>query len=262
MKPKLPLIKAYGSVLKTTVTELYQSMGYMFLVSLIWFIATLPMTIVITSICVYTAQNIFKADAAKTILPLFVFSMFLIAVWNTLVAGPVTTALYGMQQVRKESYLEFKTFFEQFKKMYWSSLKVFGVFSFGLFLLIINFIITLIEPNFFLKIIGLITFYIIVLMILMSFYLSPLIYYKHKFVDVFRKAFLVMMDNFGLTLAVNLTMALIYFLSAPSVILLVALYGAFYIWMMDSAFELISERYETAEDDEEIEIQNTQDSID
>ena len=259
MKETLPLIKAYGTVLKLTVTELYQSMGYIFLVSLIWFIATLPMTSFIAAICVFIAENIFKPDGAKAILPLFNTTMLIIAGWNTLVAGPVTVALYGMHQVRKENYLEKKTFFEQFKKSYWSSFKVFGAFSFGIVLLIINFIITLIETSFFMKVIGLVTFYIIALLFLMSFYLIPLIYYKHKFADVFRKAFLVMMDNFGLTLVVNLTMALIYVLSAPSVILMIFLYGAFYIWMTDNTFELISERYETAEDGEEIEIQ---DSID
>jgi len=263
MKEKLPLLKAYGTVLKTATTELYQSMGYMLLVSLIWFVATLPMTVIIFCFTVFAAQSLLKADqeAMTAVLPLFNTTMLIVAVWNTLVAGPATTALYGMHQVRKESYLEKKTFFEQFKKFYWSSFKVYGAFSFGLVLLILNFIITLIETSFLMKIVGLITFYLIVLVFLMSFYLSPLIYYKHKFTDVFRKAFLVMMDNFGLTLAVNLTIALIYVLSVPSVILLLFLYGAFYLWMTDSAFDLISERYETvdAEDAEEIEIQ---DSID
>lgn len=246
MRKKLPVLATAGTVLKDVFKELYQSMGYSMVLSIIWSVAAMPPIILFFSNLALFVRTFSEPETFKGMATLFIFSLVLISVWNGLVTGPVTSALFGMNQERKTDYIGVKTFIRYFKELYGVSCRVHLLFSLGLTVMMVNFFIAMAEPGLLFRVAGLFSLYVVFFLGLMALYFQPLIYYKHKLTNVFRKAFLLLMDNFGLSLLLGLIMGLMWMVSVPTVIILLLVFGGFYIYLADQSFEIISEKYESS----------------
>lgn len=243
-KKKLAIFSTFGKILKLSFSELYNSLGYAILMSSIWFIAALPVLFLAFSNMIIAVKGLTDQQIGSMFIPTLVFSMLIISFWNGLVLGPAMAMLFAVHQERKESYISFRSFLNYFKKFYWISARVFWAFSFGVSLIGINFLISLGQNGLIPKIGGMFSIYVLFFLMNMPLFFLPLIYYKHKFTDVFYKAFLLVMDNLVLSLLISVFIGFMLALCGPTVILLVLIFGAFYLLMVDNAFELISKKYE------------------
>lgn len=237
---KLPLIPTFGKALKATLSEMYGSMAYMLLISVAWFASFIPQCTII----ILFFRALFDPEFHSFLLQLLIFGSLICSVWTALVTGPVTSALYGMNREKKDSYIGWRTFVKYFKSKYWISFRAYFVITLGVTLAIFNVVISLMEPGLPFKIIGLISLYLLIVLGLMSFYFQPLIFYKHGFKSIFYRSFILSLDNLGLTFLFSLMVGLVFAFGVPSIIVVVLVFGAFYIYLTDFGFEAIAEKYE------------------
>lgn len=238
---KLPFFPTLGRTLKNAFVGLYGALGFSMLMSLIWFLPYLPMVIVVAGVVLI--PNTAKL-APGEIFSLRILAFITVAIWNSFVAGPITTALYGLFQERKTDYASIPMFFRLFKKFYWASVRITLVFSIAVTLLLMNIWIMFNTPNILLMVAGVISIYVLIALWLMQFYVSPLIYLGNTFKKVIRKCFLLTMDNFALTFAFSLILGILLILSVILPIFAVLLYGGILIFIMDQGFEVIYNKYD------------------
>lgn len=242
MANKLPLFPTLGKTLKHTLSEVYSSMGFSILLSLIWFISYLPVLIIFS----VTVQSLFQVKSGQfgEVAFFAVFGLLGAAFWNGLIAGPLTTSIYGLYQLRKVDYPSCKSFIELFKKVYWRSATIHWIFSLGITVLVANLLIALLETGFFLKLAGIISLYFLFFIVLMPFFFHPLIYLDNKFKAVFRKSFLLVLDNFALSFFFGILSLFFFLLCIAIPFLLILCYGALMIYLINYGFEAIYNKYE------------------
>lgn len=251
---KLPLFPTLGQSLKKTFSELYQSMSLSFLYSIIWFITHLPVIILMPVNIYAVIKGLQSGIEVNGIIVAFSVYMLLIVFWYGLVAGPTITALYGLLQVRKEDYIGIKTFIEIFRSHYWLSARVYWVVTLALSILSTNLIIGLLSKNLIFLGISIFSFYLVFLLMLMSFYISPLIYFKNKFRSVFKKALLLALDNFWLSVLFGVFIGIVLLISIIIAVPLFFVFGAFYLLLMDNGFQAILQKYDSEKNNENNEI--------
>lgn len=249
---KLPLFPTLGAVLKKTFKQLYGAMGFSFLLSLAVFIVSLPMIMAGFGALGYLGAGGKQPDY-QMLLPLAVFTMVLLSIWNGLVAAPVTTALYGLYEIQKVDYPNWRNFGTLFRKNYKRSAAVYLVYSFVVTIFLINILIGFSAKNMLLFIAGIFSLYILILAAMLQFYFHPLIHLDNSFKKVIRKSFLLVLDNIGLsfwfTVFLGLAPFLLLMIPIPivvSVLLIVLMfaYGAFIIYLTSHGFEVIYNKYD------------------
>jgi uncharacterized membrane protein YesL len=117
-------------------------------------------------------------------------------------------------------------------------------FSLVCAIFIFNVLLLTVEKGMVFVLAGIFSIYALFLLWLIAFFLHPLIYYKHGFTAIFKKAFLLTLDNLGLILCLSLLLALMFVISFSLVFLIVLVYGALYIYFVDNGFEFIYGKYE------------------
>jgi uncharacterized membrane protein YesL len=240
---KLPFFATIGNTLKKTFIEVYSSMGLSILISFTWCVSFLPILFTIYGLWggLATAHGL---SAGGDRLAFFLLGAIFIAFWNGLITGPLTTAWYGIYQVRKSDYASFKKFLEIFKKNYWRSAGIHWLYSLLIVMLLFNIIIAFRNSNLLLIIAGVLSGYMLFLFSLTSFYFHPLIYLDNGFKKVVKKSFLLTMDNMGLTLFFSVFMGLMFLISIGMVFPLLLIYGAVAIYVIDYGFEPIYQKYD------------------
>ncbi len=243
MMKKLPFFATLGNTLKKTFIEIYSSMGLSFLISLTWCMSFLPILFTLYGLWggLATAHGL---SASGDRFAFFLLGSIFIAFWNGLLTGPITTAWYGIYQVRKGDYVSFKKFLEIFKKSYWRSAGVHWIYSFLIVIMLLNIVIAFRNSNLLLIIAGVLSAYMLFLFSLTSFYFHPLIYLDNTLKKVIKKSFLLTMDNMSLTLALSLFMGLMFVISIGLVFPLLLVYGALAVYVMDYGFEPIYQKYD------------------
>ena len=240
---KLPLFPTLGQTLKKSLIELYSAMGFSLLISATWFVVYLPILLLIFSFL--GSLNTAHGLVSFSVRNLFgLISLFLISFWNGLLIGPFTTAWYGLYQARKTDYPSFKLFFQIFQKVYWRSAAIHWVFSLIVSVLILNVTIAMRGSNLLLTISGIISAYVLLIVVLTSFYFHPLIYWIIHLKKWPKKSFLLVMDNIGLSIWLSAFLGLILLISISLVIPLLLIYGALMIYVIDKGFELIYQKYD------------------
>lgn len=255
MTKKLPLFATMGDVLKKSLLEIYSSMGYSLMVSVIHFCGALPMIWAGLALLNFIGKSGPHANL-KNIIPLIfpvIFpSLILISVWNALISGPLGVSLYGLYEVRKTDYPNFRMFWDIFRKHYRRTVGVYLVFWLAATLLATNILIALTPfSNLLIGISGLFSFYVLLFLGIMHFYIQPLIYLDNTFKKVFRKSFLLTIDNIGLSFWFGLIFFIVpmMFFVLPTVIpfliiILMLIYGAFVLYVTNHGFEVIYNKYE------------------
>jgi uncharacterized membrane protein YesL len=243
---KLPVFSTVGKVLKSSGAELYRSLGYSLVTSLIWFLAFVPVLYII--LMIPTALTI-ELKQAKNLMDAGMSSFFgivLVAFLNGLLTGPITTALFALFQEKKEGYPNIGSFFKCLARVYWLSARVHLAFSLIVSILLFNVLVMVADRGLLMKVAGIFSIYGLFLMMLLSLYLHPLIFYKNRFGDVFKKAFLLTLDNMGISILTGLAVALIFLISLGLIFPVLLLFGALYIYLLDNGFEFIAQKYEAA----------------
>jgi uncharacterized membrane protein YesL len=240
---KLPLFPTLGSTLKKSFMELYSSMGLSILISFTWFLGYLPILFMIYVL--WGALN--TTHGLVTFNDRFMFYIIGslgIAFWNGLLTGPLTTAWYGLYQLRKTDYPSFKSFLQIFKRIYWRSASIHWTFSFVIIILLLNATIAVRNSNLLLIISGILSVYVLFLVILTSFYFHPLIHLDNTFKKVIKKSFLLVLDNIGLSIWFSAFLGLMFMIGIGLVFPLLLIYGALVIYVIDKGFELIYQKYD------------------
>jgi uncharacterized membrane protein YesL len=240
---KLLFFSTFGKTLKKSLQELYNSMGFSILISFMWFLGYLPILFVIYSFwgVVNTAHSTLVGSQQWFF---GILSLLVISFWNGLVTGPLTTVFYGLYQIRKVDYPSFKLFLQIVKKVYWRSAGIHWVFSLVVTVLVLNVIVAIKNSNLFIMIPGVLSAYVLFLVLLTSFYFHPLIHLDNSFKKVVKKSFLLVVDNIGLSIWLNVFLGLMLFLSIGLVFPLLLIYGALVIYVVDNGFEPIYQKYE------------------
>jgi uncharacterized membrane protein YesL len=245
---KLPVFRSVGKTLAGSGCELYRSLGYSLVISLIWFVAFIPVLYILLTIptalseTLKRAKNLMDAGMASFI------GVVMMAFLNGLVTGPVTTALFALLQEKKEGYPNIGSFFKGFFRFYWVSSRVHLAFSLIVCVLLFNVWVMVADRSLLMKVAGIFSLYGLFFLVLFSFYLHPLIFYKHNFRAIFKKAFLLTLDNMGLNVCLSLVLGLLFLVSVCLIFPVILLFGAFYIYFLDNGFELIALKYEPADE--------------
>ncbi len=242
MATKLPIFPTIGKSFKESFMELYSSLGFTMLVSFIWFISYLPVLLLVGT---FLLRKVQKLPEPAEIMSLIIAFVVLFGFWNTLVGGPLFSAAYGLYQGRKEDYPSFKMFFRIFRENYRRSAAVWGTFSVGLGLLLLNMVIALLGKQLLLFIAGAVSLYVVFFILLMSFYFNPLINLGNSFKKVIRKSFLLVLDNFGLSIWFLLILGGLLVLSIYVPFLFVLIYGAMVIYFTDKGFFAVYDKYDS-----------------
>jgi uncharacterized membrane protein YesL len=242
MAKKLPIFPTIGKHLGESFVEIYKSMGFSFVIDVFWFIGYVPVFIV-----ALVSLKAIQHPPLDILQSAILFSIFF-CIWHSLVASPLVTAVYALYQERKVDYLSVKMFWRLFRKYYWRSMSIHGVFSLGLGLLFLNIILALFYTNFLFLAAGIVSFYVLLFIVMMSFYFNPLIYLGNSFIKVLRKSFLLVLDNLLISLGFILVFTIILLVCIKIVILmflLIVIYGPLLIYFTDKSFEAVYGRYDS-----------------
>jgi uncharacterized membrane protein YesL len=245
---KLPIFPTVGKTLVSSGRELYRSLGYSLLTSMIWFLAFVPILYILLSIPGVLAAGLKQTKNLMDVVLSSFVGVLLVAFLNGLVTGPVTTALFALFQEKKEGYPNIGSFFKNFLAFYWVSARVHWVFSLIVSVLLFNVFVMIAERSLLMKVAGIFSVYGLFFLLLLSLYLHPLIYYKHQFRAVFKKAFLLTLDNMGISVCLSLATSLIFCLSFCLIFPVLLLFGALYVYLLDNGFEIIARKYEPVDD--------------
>ncbi len=232
---KLPLFPTLGKVLKKSFVEAYQSIGFTFLISLIWQIGYLLMIFAASPILMINSQ---KSNGGSVVL-----GMLAVTAVNALLLGPLTATLYGFYQQRKEGYPTFKTFINIFKTVYLRAAGINGLLWIANTLFVFNIVTAVPSQNLLLKISGLFSLYCLLFGAMMPFFFHPLIYLGYGIKKTIQKTFILILDNFGLSFWLNLFLGVLLVVSTLFLFLLF-LYGGLMIYVLDSGFGAIWDKYD------------------
>jgi uncharacterized membrane protein YesL len=244
MAKKLSFFSTIGKNLGASFVEMYKSMGFSLIIDLFWFIGYTP----IFMVALISLQAIHQPPQPGDILQSALLFLFFFCIWHSLVASPLVTAVYALYQERKVEYPGIKMFWELYRKFYWRSVKIYGLFSLGVSLLLLNAILALYFTNFLFLVAGIASFYILLFIIMMSFYFNPLIHLGNSFKKVLRKSFLLVLDNLLISLGFVLVFGIILILCVKFVLfmfLLLIIYGPLLIYFTDRCFEAVYGRYDS-----------------
>lgn len=237
MATKPPVFQTIGKSLSGSVVELYHSLGFSVLIDLGWFVAYLPVIIVI-NLCLPQIRQ------TGDVIPLISIFLTFFCLWNSLAAGPIVTTIYVFYQERKEEYPNFKSFLQLFKKFYGRSVSINGIFSLGISLLAMNILMAFLTKQLLFLVAGMVSLYILIFIIMMSFYFNPLMHLDNSFRKVLRKSFLLVSDNLGISFGMIVVLGLILALSILFSFLFMLVYGPIFIYFIDRGFEAVYNQYE------------------
>lgn len=244
MTKKLAIFPTLGSVIKNAFKEAYQSFIYSALTSVISAICNVPIFMIVFATFSFMANSAKNNIPPSEVFQILVFGLILCGIWNTIVKAPVITGLYCLYQTKKEDYPGFRTLINLIIKHYRASFTVNGLFSLTFILLFMNIIIAMMEQSLFLFLVGMVSFYLLIFLILMSFYFAPLIHLNNGIKKTIKKAFLLVMDNTLMTILLMLLLGVLFVISIVFPIIWLLAYGAVSVYVIDLGFYAIYNRYE------------------
>jgi uncharacterized membrane protein YesL len=226
-------------ILKNAVIDLYNHIGYSMLISIIWFISVLPLGMLFyNSFIVYlkTRDNPFN---------LLIFLLLFGVPYSAFIFGPVQAALvYQMDHVIVYE-AEIKGLWLGFRKFYWRAAAVYGLYMGAVIFVLIDLLICfVVVDNLFIKFIGFFLLYLLIFLLLTSFYLpSFIVFQDNNWKKVFKKTLLLTLDNTLYTILVQLVLLVIGVLCTIIAPLLFLFYGGFLQVMGIRVFWGLLEKY-------------------
>lgn len=229
-------------LLKETFVEMYNNLGYTLLSSFLWVLVTMPFaTFLFTTLQVELER--------KSLFGLFLMFAIVLLPYGALVLGPVNSGLFYLINQVAEGWAGLRDLWAGLRKYYRRTAGVYGVYFALLLFLFLDMLVCFffLTPLFF-KIIGIILFYLIIFLLLSNTYILPLIILQeNNWKKVFKKAFLLTLDNGPFTLLAGIVTLLPLVLGAFLYFLLPVLvltYGAFLHFYRLKIFYGVMAKYE------------------
>lgn len=244
MTKKLSVFPTLGNVIRNAFKEAYQSFIHSALTSVISAICYVPIFMIVFATFTFMANSTKNNIPPTEIFQILIFGLILCGIWNTIIIAPVTTGLYCLYQSKKEGYPSFKTFLNLILKHYRASFTVNGLFSLAFILLFMNIIIAMMERTLFLFFVGMVSLYLLIFLLLMSFFFAPLIHLNNGIKKTIKKAFLLVMDNTSMTILLMLLLGVFFVISIVFPIIWFLFYGAILVYVTDQGFNAIYNRYD------------------
>ena len=226
-------------ILKRSVIDIYNHLGYSLLVSFIWFLVFIPIAAILFNMLMV---NLEQQD--NPLILLFLLLIFGVP-YCAFIFGPVQTALfYQMDQVI-DNEAEFKGLWTGLRKHYWLSVRVYGLYGGMLIFCLVDLLICLLAVDHFgLKILGIFLFYLFCFLLLIALYLPGFLVLQENTVKkIFKKALILTLDNVLITIGVFLLLGLIgvgFTLITP---LLIFFYGGLIQVVMIYLFRGVMAKY-------------------
>lgn len=229
-------------VLKDTVVDAYNHIGYLLFSSVLWLLVVVPFgTFVLATFQVEQemGENLFSIFFS---LPFIAVLIFYIA----LIIAPVNSALLSQAYKVSEGWGSLRGFWTGLRQNYLQTAKVYLLYGIALYLLMLDIIICFFHLTpFFTKIIGVVLLYLLLFLVLAGFHLPSLIVLQENSVKkVFKKAFLLVLANGPLTLLAVIILLLIGLLFSFLLPLLVMAYGGILQFFTLRVFLGLLEKYE------------------
>lgn len=242
MEEKKRYSRSLWEVVKRSLIDLYEHMGYTFLLSLIWFFMMIPVGVLVyNSVLLYLEQK-------ESLFGLFLF----LVPYVGLVVGPVYCALFYQASKVVEDYSSLRDLWIGFRRHYTQAAKVFALYAAVLLFALADFFICifLLEPMF-MKFIGIIILYLIIFILLIGVYLPGFIVLQENTVKkVFKKSTILLLDNtlFTILAGVIILLPLILLIAFPIITpLLFFAYGGFLQFFGVRIFLGLMEKYPDVE---------------
>ena len=215
MSTKLQLDKTLEKVFFGSFRTIYRHVAFSTVQGIIWFFAFLLMVL---SIPWSRIGNLGNPDQIWESFPFIIASLIYVSLpIGALIWGPISCAMVRLAPEIDEPE-SLPILWRGFRENFWSAVKVYGVYFFLLFFLIVDLLAIIVHPSLFMVLISPLIIYSLLLLILMGMYIPGLIVFqKNTVTKVFRKAFLLVMDN------AVVTIASVFCLAFPAVLLAVAL---------------------------------------
>ncbi|HHU81721.1 MAG TPA: hypothetical protein GXZ26_01825 [Firmicutes bacterium] len=229
-------------ILKETVVDAYNHMGYTLFSSVLWLLVVAPLVMF-----AYLTLQV-EVEAGENLLNI-VFNLpfvFILIFYSALVIAPVNSALLFQAYKNLEGWSSLRGFWKNLRRKYWQTVGVYLLYGIAFSLLIMNIAICfyLLTPLF-TKIVGIFNLYLLLFLILAGFYLPPLIVLQENTIKkVLKKAFLLAFANGPQTFLVLLILSLIGLLFSFLLPLLVMVYGGILQFFIIRVFLGLLEKYE------------------
>lgn len=227
------------ALLKQTVSDIYNHLGYSMLVSVIWFFVTVPFFVIILNILLGSLE------AQDHPLALLLFLLVIGVPYTALILGPVHTALfYQMNQVINNQ-AEFKGLWEGLRQHYWLAVRVYALFTGLLQFCLVDLIICFyVLDRFSLKIFGFVLFYLFLFFLISTLYLPGFIVLQNNtFKKVLKKTLILCLDNPLLTIGAFLILIVVGVVATLITPLLLLFYGSCLQVMMLHLFNGVMAKY-------------------
>ena len=226
-------------VLKQSVIDIYNHLGYSLLVSVLWFLVSIPITFIFFDMLMVSLE---QQDNPITLL--FLFLLFGVP-YSALILGPVQTALFHQMNQVVDNDAEFKGFWTGLRKHYWLSARVYGLYGGMLIFCLVDLLICLLAlDHFALKILGIFLFYLFCFLLLTTLYLPGFIVLQENTMKkVIKKAAILTLDNVLITIGVFVLFVLVgigFLLITP---LMIFIYGSFVQVVMIHLFRGLLDKY-------------------
>lgn len=245
-------------VLKDTVVDAYNHIGYLLFSSVLWLLAVVPFgTFVYLTLQIELEMEegplstFFKllVDLRPELMPTFFLlslCIFCILLYFVLVIAPINSALLAQAYKVSEGWGSLRGFWTGLCRNYRQTVGVYLLYGIAFSLLVVNIVICFffLAP-FFSKIVGILNLYLLLFLVLAGFHLPSLIVLQENSVKkVFKKAFLLVLANGPLTLLAVIILLLIGLLFSFLLPLLVMAYGGILQFFTLRVFLGLLEKYE------------------
>ena len=188
-------------IIKKTAADLYNHMSYTALISLLWLITMIPIGFV-AIVALYEVGN----NPIGVLIQLLIITVPFCA----FILGPVHCALYYLAGQVIEDVAELKSVWKALRQNYALAAKIYAIYSFLLLFTVVDFYIAFfLFSSLFMKIIGIILFYMQLFLLAMGIYLPGFIMKQQNTMSkVLKKTLFVVMDNTMLTLLMGIAFLL------------------------------------------------------
>ncbi|MGE5599370.1 MAG: hypothetical protein ACM3XS_08320, partial [Bacteroidota bacterium] len=224
MPRKLPAFETVFRAMFGGVKLAYEHLGLTALHSAIWFILHSPLWFALLTALDNLPQPGAKEGAAVPWGPV----VFGILVAGALLAAPANAAMLHVANLAREDEARIRDFFLGFKRFFLRSAGVYGSYILLVVLLIVNMTAAARMPSILGKFSLAISLYALIFVLLVSNHLFPLIVLQpqNTWRKVWKKAFLLTLDNGLLTVVLSVLTLILYGISAVLGILLVLYFPA------------------------------------
>ena len=153
-------------ILKNTVIDLYNHIGYSMLISIIWFFSVLHL-----GMFFYNSLRIYLENRDNP-LSLLLFLLVFAVPYSAFILGPVHVALLYQMDYVIEYEAEIKGLWLGFRKFYRRAAVVYGIYMGAVIFTLVDLLICFfVVDNLFIKFIGFFLLYLLIFLLLTSLYL-------------------------------------------------------------------------------------------